>query len=153
MYKAVKVLSIILLSVIVGMFIAPNLELPEANAQQSAEKDERIYMLNVLWFKEDGGAEKYQEYMAAAGPFAAKHGATYPMLVAGLADKQKASAAFPALDRIRSYPTAIFLDAQGKVRAVHSGFSGPATGAAYDELRAEYERLIEELLAEAERER
>ncbi len=28
-----------------------------------------IYMLNVLWFKEDGGAEKYAEYAAAAAPF------------------------------------------------------------------------------------
>ena len=31
--------------------------------------DEKVYMLNVLWFKEDGGAEKYAEYAAAAGPF------------------------------------------------------------------------------------
>ena len=29
---------------------------------------EKIYMLNVLWFKKDGGAEKYQEYSAAAAP-------------------------------------------------------------------------------------
>lgn len=31
-------------------------------------------MLNVLWFKPDGGAEKYAEYMAAAGPFVAQYG-------------------------------------------------------------------------------
>lgn len=31
-------------------------------------------MLNVLWFKPDGGAEKYNEYLKAAGPFVAKHG-------------------------------------------------------------------------------
>jgi len=30
---------------------------------------EKAYMLNVLWFKEDGGAEKYAEYAAAAAPF------------------------------------------------------------------------------------
>ena len=30
---------------------------------------EKVYMLNVLWFKEDGGAEKYAEYVAAAAPF------------------------------------------------------------------------------------
>jgi uncharacterized protein (DUF1330 family) len=33
------------------------------------ETGERVYMLNVLWFKEDGGAEKYAEYAAAASPF------------------------------------------------------------------------------------
>ena len=31
--------------------------------------DEKVYMLNVLWFKKDGGAAKYAEYAAAAGPF------------------------------------------------------------------------------------
>jgi uncharacterized protein (DUF1330 family) len=31
--------------------------------------DEKVYMLNVLWFKKDGGAEKYAEYAAAAAPF------------------------------------------------------------------------------------
>ena len=30
---------------------------------------DKIYMLNALWFKEDGGAEKYAEYVAAAAPF------------------------------------------------------------------------------------
>jgi uncharacterized protein (DUF1330 family) len=43
-------------------------------AQATEKADERFYMLNALWFKEDGGAEKYQEYMDAAGPFVEKHG-------------------------------------------------------------------------------
>ena len=36
--------------------------------------DEKAYMLNVLWFKPDGGAEKYAKYAAAAGPFVAELG-------------------------------------------------------------------------------
>jgi len=70
----------------------------------------------------------------------------YPVLVAGVSDKTHASEAFPLIDRVRSYPTTIFLDTAGAVRAVHSGFSGPATGEAHDELRREFERLIEQLL-------
>ena len=35
---------------------------------------EKVYMLNVLWFKEDGGAAKYGEYAAAAAPFVAELG-------------------------------------------------------------------------------
>ncbi|MCZ6597213.1 MAG: HEAT repeat domain-containing protein, partial [Planctomycetota bacterium] len=77
-----------------------------------------------------------------------RHGIEYPILIAGTADKGAATAAFPALDRVRSYPTTIFLHADGRVRAVHTGFSGPATGAAHAELRGEFESLIEELLAE-----
>lgn len=80
--------------------------------------------------------------------FAAHHGVEYPLLLAGTAGKDEASAAFPAIDRLRSYPTTLFFDAAGRVRSVHSGFAGPATGAEHDRLRAHFETLIEELLAE-----
>ncbi len=33
-----------------------------------------IYMLNVLWFKKDGGREKYAEYAAAATPLVRRAG-------------------------------------------------------------------------------
>lgn len=36
--------------------------------------DERIYMLNVLWFKPDGGAERYREYLQAVGPISTRYG-------------------------------------------------------------------------------
>ncbi len=75
------------------------------------------------------------------------HGIHYPILIAGESNKLKASKAFPALDRVRAYPTAIFLDANNKVRAVHTGFSGPATGPAHDHMRERYEALLETLLA------
>ncbi len=34
-----------------------------------------IYMLNALWFKKDGGREKYQEYGEAAKPLLKEAGA------------------------------------------------------------------------------
>ena len=36
--------------------------------------DKKIYMLNALWFKPEGGATKYQEYVKAVGPHVVKHG-------------------------------------------------------------------------------
>ncbi len=78
--------------------------------------------------------------------FAAHHGIKFPLLLAGLADKQKVSVALPILDKFRAYPTIIFLDGQNVVQAVYTGFSGPATGKEYDALRAKVESLIEELL-------
>lgn len=36
--------------------------------------DERIYMLNVLWFKPNGGAERYREYLKGVNPIASRHG-------------------------------------------------------------------------------
>lgn len=36
--------------------------------------DEKMYMLNVLWFKPDGGAAKYQEYLNTAVPHVIRYG-------------------------------------------------------------------------------
>lgn len=80
--------------------------------------------------------------------YAEAHGVTYPILVAGLSDKSAATASLGLLDRVRSYPTTIFLHGDGRVHSIHSGFSGPATGARYDELRRRYTEIVEELLAE-----
>lgn len=77
-----------------------------------------------------------------------KHSIEWPILVAGLSDKSKASEAFPALDRVRAYPTFIFMDRTGAVQSVYTGFSGPATGEAHETLRSQFQARIEALLAE-----
>ena len=43
-------------------------------AEPSADPDASFFMFNALWFKEEGGAAKYGEYLQAAGPFVVKHG-------------------------------------------------------------------------------
>lgn len=68
--------------------------------------------------------------------FRARHGVTYPILLAGTSDKKRAAARLPFLDRVHSFPSLIFLDAEGNVRAIHTGYSGPATLEAHDEMRA-----------------
>lgn len=78
--------------------------------------------------------------------YAERHGTSYPILIAGLSDKKKASEKLPILDRVRSYPTTIFLDRENRIRAVHTGFSGPATGVEYERLQERFELLIAELL-------
>ncbi|MFN0007523.1 MAG: TlpA family protein disulfide reductase [Planctomycetota bacterium] len=78
----------------------------------------------------------------------ARHDVRYPILLAGLSDKKKASEAIPALDRVLAFPTTIFLHGDGRVRAVHSGFAGPATKEEHAKLTRRFEALIAELLAE-----
>jgi thiol-disulfide isomerase/thioredoxin len=79
--------------------------------------------------------------------FSEHTGATYPLLVAGTADKARAAAALGLTERIVAFPTTLFVDASGALVAVWSGFDGPATGAAHTRLREETERLVLELLA------
>jgi thiol-disulfide isomerase/thioredoxin len=73
-------------------------------------------------------------------------GTDWPILIAGLSDKDKASQALPVLDKVRSYPTLIFLDRKNEVQGVYSGFSGPATGDAYTKQRERFEALIESMI-------
>lgn len=77
------------------------------------------------------------------------HDIRYPILVAGLSDKGEASKAFPLIDRVRAFPTMLFVDASDKVRAIYTGFSGPATGPAHDRMRQQIESVIEKLLTES----
>ena len=78
--------------------------------------------------------------------FISRNNTHYPVLIAGTADKADATRQLGALDRVRSYPTMIFIDQADKVRAVYTGFSGPATGPANTKLRLQFEKIIESML-------
>ena len=70
----------------------------------------------------------------------------YPVYLAGTSSKEAAAAYFPMLNGIMSFPTALLVDRQGKIIAIHTGFSGPATGAAYTELVNKFKLEIENAL-------
>ncbi|MEA2338700.1 MAG: hypothetical protein QOE82_2707 [Thermoanaerobaculia bacterium] len=80
--------------------------------------------------------------------FADHYGITYPLLLAGVSDKKKASATLPDLTRVIAYPTSLFIGRDGKVKKIYSGFAGPGTGKHFDALRTEMESVIESMLAE-----
>lgn len=78
----------------------------------------------------------------------ARHGATYPALLAGRASKELATQAFPLLGEVQAFPTTLFLHRDGRVRAVHTGYAGPGTGAEHTALVAEFRRIALELVEE-----
>lgn len=77
-------------------------------------------------------------------------GIEYPVLLAqsGTSDKVEAQKKLPMLKQVISYPTTIFIDKTGKVRKIHTGFNGPATGEKYVEFKKEFSGFVNELLAE-----
>ncbi len=77
-------------------------------------------------------------------------GMTYPILLAqyGTGSKVEMQEKLPALNHIISYPTSIFIDKTGKVRKIHTGFNGPATGEKYTAYEEEFETFVNALLAE-----
>ena len=77
-----------------------------------------------------------------------KFGLPFTILLAGVNDTEAAAATLPQLEGFTAFPTTIFLGRDGRVRRVHAGFYGPATGRQHARLIEEFEREIERLLEE-----
>jgi thiol-disulfide isomerase/thioredoxin len=77
-----------------------------------------------------------------------KSGIAFPLLLAGVNDTEAAAATLPQLHGFTSFPTTVFLGRDGRVRRVHAGFYGPATGAQHERLLREFEGEVERLLTE-----
>lgn len=70
----------------------------------------------------------------------------YTLLLPG--NRENANQALPMLNKVMGYPTTIFIDKKGKVRKIHTGFSGPATGQDYEKFKEEFTAFIEQLIRE-----
>ena len=80
-----------------------------------------------------------------------KFGIPFTLLLAGVNDTEAAAATLPQLRGFTSFPTTIFLGRDGKVRRIHAGFYGPATGAQHAKLVRDWEKEVEGLLDERRR--
>lgn len=77
-----------------------------------------------------------------------KFGIAFPLLLAGVSDVDLTAATLPQLEGFTAFPTTIFIGRDGRVRRVHAGFHGPATGSQHEATVREFERITDELLAE-----
>ena len=75
---------------------------------------------------------------------------TYPILLAqyGTSNKQKANEKLPMLNHILSYPTTIYIDKNGEVQKIHTGFNGPATGEKFEQFKQQFDETLEKLTGE-----
>lgn len=80
--------------------------------------------------------------------FRKKYGIEFPVLMAGTTAEGEIARTLPQLVGFGAYPTTIFVGRDGRVRKIHAGFSGPATGARFPEVKREFDELVRQLLAE-----
>ena len=110
------------------------------------EYRERGFEIIALMFERHGELEKAAR---AVRGYRQDLNIEFPTLIAGLSETDEASQALPRLNGVYGYPTTILLDRSGRVRGIHTGFAGPATGRHYDEHVKEFRDEVEQLLAQA----
>lgn len=77
-----------------------------------------------------------------------KYDVEYDILFAGKLGDDATAKTLPQVSKIMGYPTTIFIDKKGIVRKIHTGFNGPATGLFYEEFKQDFNKVIDDLLAE-----
>ena len=75
-----------------------------------------------------------------------RFGIGYTQVFGGIADKQAVAASLPALNSFLAFPTTLFIDRQGRVAAIHTGFNGPATGRYYQDFIKEFNEEVNSLV-------
>ena len=92
----------------------------------------------------------FKSSQEALMPFEKRLNVQYPILITGVtsADTLLTQKTLPQLEKIKAFPTIIFVDKKGKMRKVESGFSGPATGKHYTQFKNNFDKTVKKLLAE-----
>lgn len=78
--------------------------------------------------------------------FRQKYGIDFPILMAGTTADGEIARTLPQLVNFGAYPTTIFIGRDGLVHKIHAGFSGPATGDRFPQVKREFDELVRELL-------
>lgn len=91
--------------------------------------------------------ESFEQYAASMQRLKNKLDLDFTFVVGGNAQKDLASEHFNMLTKIISFPTSIYIDREGNVKRIHTGFNGPGTGEYYSAYIKETTALIEYLLA------
>ena len=118
--------------------------------------DEAVFLKGLLASRRDRGLEVIQlmfertpdfaSQSKAVRAFADKFAIDYPVLIGGMTSDILEQ--LPQLTAFNAYPTLFMIGRDGRVRHVHAGFAGPATGAHHEAQNREMTALVDGLLDE-----
>lgn len=77
-------------------------------------------------------------------------GVPWPILLTGVTagDEHKAEKTLPQLTTIRSFPTTLILDREGRVRKIETSFYGPGSGEYYRKYVQDFDAVMNELIGD-----
>jgi peroxiredoxin len=118
--------------------------------------DEAQYLVKLYAKYHDRGLEivaldfedpEQQASLERVNAFVKQYQVPYTYLIAGAPEEMWDKV--PQLVNLNTWPATVFVGRDGKVKAVHSGFAGPASGVYHTELNSEFTSTIERLLTES----
>ncbi len=80
--------------------------------------------------------------------YKARYRLPYPLLLAGQPTPESTAKALGSIGPVRVYPSTIFVGRDGRVREVHVGWAGPATGALNAKVKRDFDATVTRLLRE-----
>ncbi len=97
----------------------------------------------MLGFEYTGILDRDREQLRR---FAARYHIEFPVLLAGTTEPGEVARKLPQLENFGAFPTGIFIGRDGRVKEIHAGFEGPATGERFLQLKARLDALVRRLL-------
>lgn len=80
--------------------------------------------------------------------FKARYKLPYPLLLAGQPTPESSKAALPGVGPVKVYPSTLFIGRDGRLREIHVGWAGPATGALNVKAKRDFDATVTRLLRE-----
>jgi thiol-disulfide isomerase/thioredoxin len=115
-------------------------------AQYLVELDKKYHSQGLRIVALDFEEPEQQVGLERERAFVKKYGVNYTYLIAGAPAEMWEKV--PQLQHLDTWPATVFVGRDGKVKAVHSGFASPASGAFNTQLKQDFTARIEKLLAE-----
>ena len=69
----------------------------------------------------------------------------YPLVYGSTASKDSAASLFPFLEKVKAFPTLVFLDSRHSYAGMHEGFNGPANEEAYEQSKEAIHSMLERI--------
>ena len=103
--------------------------------------------LEVIGMQFEYGDDKVRAFKQIDS-FKARYKLPYPLILAGQPTPESTKAALGGVGPVKVYPSTIFIGRDGRVREVHVGWAGPATGALNVKAKRDFDATVTKLLKE-----